>query len=154
MSANLEYGLLPGVEATSSVAPPPDFGEWSQVAPGQFVTGIDEEDLPSYTLARIIPGEGDDFTLQPDGEALGWVRLTESMAFAKALKIEGLSYATMRRLLFAGFVDYLHMTPGTYFVSLDSLMAHLQKTKNSPHDAEEGFWTEEKIEHWRSFCDV
>jgi hypothetical protein len=147
MSANLDFAELPGMEATYTAPPPSGESDWAEVAPGQFVVG-EETDLPVYTIAKVVTGQDGEFALEPAGDQLGYVRLTETMTIAKALKIEGLSYTTMRRLCYAGFVDYIQIAPHTMLVSIDSLMMHIDATKNS-RDEEGGFWTSEKLDAWR-----
>lgn len=153
MSAFFVEDILPGLEETLSTAPPPEEGDWTEVAPGQYLAGGDPDEIPLFTLAKIMPGEDGEFTLEPDEESpLGYFRLKTSMKIAGALKMNGLSYKTLRRLCLAGFVDYLNLAPHTMFVSIDSLKAHIEVTKNSRLDDDEGFWTEEKLIKWRETC--
>lgn len=58
-------------------------------------------------------------------------------------KIADLSYDTIRRLIIAEFVEGSQPSPGVILVSINSLIAHLRKTK------EPDFWTDIRIKKYR-----
>ena len=120
------------------------------MAPGQFLLDLDFDDVPRYTLAKFVPsasGEGT-WKIEPAGELLGYVRLTPALEICEILKFKGLSYTCFRRLCIAGFVDYCELVPGCFFISLDSLLAHLRATEDS-RNLGETWWTPARLSRWR-----
>lgn len=122
----------------------------SQIAPGVWVSGLPEFEVPSHVLCRLVPGkEAGTYTLQPEPYP-GWVRLTDD--FGKRLGLIGLSSSTMRRLLWAGYIEHARVGADTIMVSIESLLAHLARTANDCAQ-EKSFWDAKRRDHWRTVCE-
>jgi hypothetical protein len=79
-----------------------------------------------------------------DGTFAPVIRVYDAhVRLAVAEKIADIGYDTIRRLVIAGFVEGSQPSPGTILVSINSLVAHLQATR----DAE--FWTPARIQKYR-----
>jgi hypothetical protein len=122
----------------------------SEIAPGVWVTGLPEFEVPSHVLCRLMPGkEPGTYILQPEPYP-GWVRLTDD--FGKRLGIHGLSASTLRRLLWAGYIEHARVGADTIMVSIESLLSHFHRTANDCAQ-EKSFWDAKRREHWRSVCE-
>lgn len=55
----------------------------------------------------------------------------------------GVSYNSMRRLMTAGFVRYVQVTPGNYSIDLQSFFQHLSRVKSDPE-----FWTGKNLQKY------
>ncbi|HEY8898888.1 MAG TPA: hypothetical protein VIM61_00535 [Chthoniobacterales bacterium] len=80
-----------------------------------------------------------------DGTFAPVVRIYDTQVpISEILKLVGISYDTIRRLITAGFVDGSQPSPGRILVSIDSLFAHLEATKDPD------FWTPERVQKFRA----
>lgn len=120
-----------------------------EVAPGVWAGGMPVFEMPSHVICRIVPiaGQPGAFTLQPDSSYPGYIRMTDDIG--KRLGVIGLSATTMRRLLWAGFVDHIRTAPGCIYISLESLLEHFKRTENDCA-RERSYWTAERVETWRA----
>ena len=148
--------LLPGGTAELfpdlvSLGPPPAAlaaasAELSQVAPGVWVSGMPEFETPSHVLCKLVPGEiPGTYILQPEPYP-GYVRMGDDIG--KRLGVIGLADTTLRRLMWAGFVEHIRAAPGCLFISIESLLAHFRRTRNDL-GREVSYWTRERREKWK-----
>lgn len=146
--------LFPGYEPE----PPPPSGELlflgkplSEVAPGVFVAGVPDYEVPSHVLCKLVPGEiAGTWKLEPCHNP-GWVRMHGDIG--ARLGLIGLSETTMRRLIAQGYVEHMRTAPGVIHINLESLTEHLKRTRNDCAK-DESFWTRERRKRWREFCDT
>lgn len=123
----------------------------SQVAPGVFVAGVPEWEVPTHVLCKLVPGEiQGTWKLEPVHQP-GWVRMCGDIG--SKLGLVGLSEMTLRRLVAMGYVEHMRPSVGGIFINLESLVAHFQRTRNDCAK-EESFWTPERRKRWRDFCDT
>lgn len=130
--------------------PPPlenESGAFSEIAPGQWAWhSLEGTPPPRHILARVIDDGYGRHRLEP---ALlpAYVRVSPSMEIAKLLNLHGLNYPALRRLCFAGFLDYIEPTPGHLYVSADSVLEHLRATEHSRTDGGT-WWTPARRARW------
>ena len=138
-----------------SPAPPPEelkaMGKpLTQIAPGQWVSGLPEFNTPSHVLCRLRPGTTPGtYTLEPEPWP-GYIRLTRDLG--QHLGVLGLSHTTLRRLIYCGFIDHIRAAPGCIFLSIESIMDHFRATSNDC-GKEKSFWTPQRRELWRTTYD-
>lgn len=146
--------LFPDLEDT--LAPPSGELEasgkpLSEIAPGVWVTGMPEFDVPSHVLCRLVPGkEPGTYVLEPEPHP-GWVRMVDGIG--KRLGVYGLSDTTFRRLLWAGLIEHARLAPGVIFVSIESLLEHFRRTRNDCA-RDKSYWTAERREKWRQVTEA
>lgn len=134
-----------------SLAPPPaDMAaanaELSQIAPGVWVSGVPEFETPSHVICKLVPGKTPGtYTLEPEPYP-GYVRMTDDIG--DRLGVIGLSNSTLRRLMWAGFVEHIRAAPGCLFISIESLLSHFRATKNDL-GREVSFWNRGRREKWK-----
>ena len=149
----LPQDLFP--ELDDSLRPPSGelaaLGALSQIAPGVWVSGMPAFDVPSHVLCRLVPGEAHGtYTLAPEGAFPGYVRVTDDIG--RRLGIIGLSITTLRRLLWGGFIDHIRPTPGSIFISIESLLEHFRATANDC-EQEKSYWTAARRAAWKVTCE-
>lgn len=114
----------------------------AQMAPGVWVAGVPAFELPSHVLCRLVPGAlPGTWTLEPEAYP-GYVRMTDNIG--ERLGVIGLSATTMRRLMWAGFVEFVRLAPGCIHISIESLLDHFSRTANNNE-----WWTPERLRVWR-----
>lgn len=134
-----------------SLAPPPTQLEvlrdhLAQIAPGVWVSGLPEFDVPSHVLCRLVPGnEPGTYTLEPEAYP-GYVRMGDDIG--RRLGVLGLSTSTLRRLLWMGEVDHIRASPGCIFISIESLLAHFRRTANDCEKVQ-SYWTAARRAKWK-----
>lgn len=146
MFPELDAGLRPPTGEQEAL------GKLSQVAPGVWVSGMPAFEVPSHVLCRLVPvpGEPGKFTLEPEGDYLGYVRMGDD--FGKRIGVIGLSATTMHRLLWSGLVEHIRPAPGCIFVSIESLLEHFRNTANDCAQ-EQSYWTAKRRDLWRRTCE-
>jgi hypothetical protein len=138
-----------------SPAPPPAevaaaTGPLSEIAPGVWVSGMPEWETPTHVLCRLVPlAEPDTYRLEPEGAFPGWIRMTEDIG--QRLNIVGLSETTLRRLMWAGYIEHFLGAPGCTYLSIESILNHLRNTKND-HAKDESYWTPARRLAWKATC--
>ena len=143
--------LFPDLPMTT--APPPSEmlasgAPMSEISPGVWVSGMPEFLTPSHVLCRLVPSGPGTYTLAPEPYP-GYVRMTEDIG--KRLGIVGLSETTLRRLMWGGFVEHFLGAPGCTYISIESLLEHIRRTRND-HAKESGFWTAKRRLDWKATC--
>jgi hypothetical protein len=134
-----------------SLAPPPTQfevlkGHLSQIAPGVWVSGLPEFEVPSHVLCRLVPGkEPGTYTFEPEPYP-GWVRMTDDIG--RRLGVLGLAPTTLRRLLWMGEVEHIRPSPGCIFISIESLLNHFARTANDCEKLQ-SYWTTARREKWK-----
>jgi hypothetical protein len=114
-----------------------------QVAPGTWVLGMPEFEVPSHVLCRLVPGPtAGTWTLEPEPFP-GWIRVSDD--FGRRIGVLGLSQTTIRRLVWGGYVESIRPAPHCTFVSLESLLLHFKRTA-----VDSNYWTPARMTHWRS----
>jgi len=122
----------------------------AEIAPGVWVSGLPEFEVPSHVICRLVPGEKPGtYTLEPEPYP-GYVRMCEDIG--KKLGVIGLSDTTLRRLMWGGFIDHIRPAPGCLFISIESLMEHFKRTGNDC-EKEKSYWTHSRREEWRVTCE-
>lgn len=122
----------------------------AQVAPGVWVSGLPEFEVPSHILCKLVPGPTPGtYTLEPEPYP-GYVRVTDDIG--KRLGVLGLSTTTLRRLMWGGFVDHIRAAPGCTFISIESLLEHFRRTGNDC-EREKSYWTAKRREAWKVTCE-
>lgn len=115
-----------------------------EVRPGQKVAPLPEKAIPKLAIAKWVPaGDG---TYRPVASIEGRaIRLTPDTV--AQLKLPA-SYATIRRLVVAGFVDGGKVTPNLWVFDPESYLRH----QNNVFSDEE-FWDEKhpdkNLQRWR-----
>lgn len=84
--------------------------------------------MPDVVLCRMVRGADGAYVPKPFAEKLVKVD-------AGLLKMLGLSYPTMRRLGFAGFIEVIKPSPSRMLINLDSYYNHLARVAEDPE-----FW--------------
>lgn len=123
----------------------------SEVAPGVFVAGVPDYEVPSHVLCKLVPGDiAGTWKLEPVFNP-GWVRMHADIG--ARLGLVGLSETTIRRLIAQGYIEHMRAAPGVILINLESLTEHLKRTRNDcAKDA--SYWTRERRQRWREFCDT
>jgi len=92
---------------------------------------------PKFCLGRWIK-KGPEFRLIPAGGK--WIRMTAEVA--AELGWRGVdrksSYDTLKRLAAAGFIDFVHVAPGTHLLDLESWFRHLGDCMSNPDKWDKG----------------
>lgn len=137
-----------------SPAPPPaamaaSGAAMSEIAPGVWVSGAPEWQTPSHIICRVVPSADSpgQYTLVPEGPSPAWIRMTEDVGLR--LGVVGLSETTLRRLLWGGYVEHFLGAPGCIYISIESFLDHIRKTRND-QAREISFWTPERRLNWKS----
>lgn len=120
----------------------------SEVAPGQFAAHVEVWDLPSYVLSKYVPIGDGNYRLEVVDEWAGFIPVGD---IRKKLGIKGMSEQTVRRLCIAGMVEYCQPTPQSYLIKIDSLVAHMERTKNT-HTRVEPYWSSQRRQLWKTTC--
>jgi hypothetical protein len=116
-----------------------------EVAPGQWVCGTPQWEMPTHVVCRLVPAEAPGtWRLVPD-EIPGWVRMSKDIG--PRLGLIGFSETTLRRLLY-DYVEHARPAPGCIFVNLESLFAHFRNTRNDL-GKEASFWNPRRLAQWR-----
>ncbi len=120
----------------------------SEVAPGQLASHLDVWELPSYVMSKLVPAGDGTYKLEMADEWFGWIPITE---IRSKLGIKGMSLDTIRRLCVAGMIEHCQPTPQIFLIKIDSLVEHLERTKNVKAK-EESWWTDQRRQLWRTTC--
>lgn len=123
----------------------------SEIAPGVWVAGMPEFEIPSHVICRLVPvpEKPGTYTLTPEPYP-GFVRMSDDIG--KRLGVIGLSVTTMRRLLWGDYVEHIRPAPDCIFISIESLLDHFRRTRNDCA-RETSFWNRSRRDHWRSICE-
>ncbi len=124
-----------------------------------MTTAIPILNAPTGTLAHVAPDERVIYLEEPrddrrygffewqklgDGTFAPVIRVYDAhVRLAVVEKIADVSYDTIRRLVIAEFVEGSQPSPGLILVSINSLMRHLDATKDPE------FWTPARIQKYR-----
>lgn len=120
----------------------------NEIAPGKMVSHVDVWVLPTYVLSKLVPTGDGAYKLEVVDEWAGWVKATE---VTERLGIKGFSVETLHRLCAAGFIEHCQPTPQIYLIKIDSLLEHMQSTKDTRQGADP-YWNEQRRQLWSQAC--
>lgn len=129
--------VMQSVERLKKLSKP----EMVRVAPERYawIPAAHCERTPEYCLARWVkcPSDGYHRLIPVSGD---WVRMTANVA--ELLGWGGIGkkgrYDTLKRLGYAGFIEFVHAAPGVHFLELRSWFRHLADCQENPEMWESG----------------
>ena len=107
-----------------------------RIATMELVPGVRVADVPPPLIQRVGVC---DWQPAGDGTYRPIVRLHDNMVrVSEAVKITGMTYLTLRRLICGGFVEGVQVTPGNVQMNMHSYWQHVQACRDPE------FWTPER----------
>lgn len=105
---------------------------WVEIAPGQRIVKLSNEEKGRILISDLLPTGGGTYQAVARVHSR-WAGM--GVADLKKFGIE-VSRQTLRRLMFAGFIRYSQPAPNRYQFDLESYFAHERATQDDPE-----FWT-------------
>lgn len=109
----------------------------AEIHPGVFRPLVQRVDIPRYIVSEVVSNGDGTYRVEPITEFQGWMKAADVEAEPNLPNISGV---TLRRLIQAGFIDGAQITPGIWYLKLDSLFAHIERTTCASMD--ESWWTD------------
>jgi hypothetical protein len=125
-------------EATIPVKIANTAGASIRVSPEEKYADLPADITPKVGIVRWVPaGDG---TYRPRVQVLeNWIRTTHAPQYGVHIRPE-----TLVRLGNSGFIDIVQTSPGHNAISLESLLAHIERCRDPE------FWTEARIAKYRT----
>ena len=94
--------------------------------------------VPEFCLARWVKDRAGEYNLLPMSG--NWVRMTSKVAALMGWREvdRSCSYETLKRLGVAGFIEFVHVAPGTHLIEIGSWFRHLAECQDNPEMWERG----------------
>jgi hypothetical protein len=103
-----------------------------EIAPDVKIAPLPKEEIPEFAIARLQPvGDG---TYRPI-----LMTMEVSVPLTKAVKLLGVKYHIIRRLMRGGFIRSSQLSPGLHHIDLPSWFEHMAAIRNDPD-----FWANER----------